>query len=113
LLWLLAELAIIACDVAEVLGTALALHLLLGVPLLAGVGLTALDTDRAGPQGQGFRQVEAIVLGLDRHHRICFAVELVLAGPDWRAVAQGLVPRPRAWPTRRRCCWRSASWAPP
>ena len=96
LLWLLAELAIIACDVAEVLGTALALHLLLGVSLLAGVGLTALDTLIVlGLKGRGFRQVEAIVLGLVATISICFAVELVLVGPDWRAVAQGLVPRPQ------------------
>ncbi|PZP34385.1 MAG: divalent metal cation transporter [Roseateles depolymerans] len=94
--WLLAELAIIACDVAEVLGTALALHLLLGVSLLAGVGLTALDTLIVlGLKGRGFRQVEAIVLGLVATIGLCFAAELVLVGPDWRAAAQGLIPNPQ------------------
>ena len=62
--WLLAEVAIIACDIAEVLGSALAFKLLLGVPLWAGVLLTALDTVIVlGLKGKGFRQLEAIILG--------------------------------------------------
>lgn len=64
-LWVMAELAIIACDVAEVLGGALALHLLLRVTLSWGIAITAFDTVIVlGLQGKGFRQVEAIVLGL-------------------------------------------------
>jgi manganese transport protein len=93
LLWLMAELAIIACDVAEVLGSALALHLLLGVSLLVGIAITALDTVIVlGLQGQGFRRVEAIVLGLVVTIGACFGVELALAGLDWGAVAAGFVP---------------------
>ncbi len=92
-LWLMAELAIIACDVAEVLGTALALHLLFGMSLMSGVALAALDTLIVlGLKGRGFRQVEAIILGLVMTIGVCFAVQLVLVGPDWAAVMQGFVP---------------------
>lgn len=92
-LWVMAELAIVACDVAEVLGTALALHLLFGMSLLAGVGVAALDTVIVlGLKGRGFRQVEAIILGLVMTIGVCYAVQLVLVGPDWAAVARGFVP---------------------
>ncbi|MDP9123803.1 MAG: Nramp family divalent metal transporter [Pseudomonadota bacterium] len=93
-LWLMAEIAIIACDVAEVLGSALALHLLFGVSLALGIVITAFDTLLVlGLKGKGFRQVEAIVLGLVMTIAVCFAIELALAGPDWHAVAAGFVPR--------------------
>jgi manganese transport protein len=92
-LWLMAEVAIVACDVAEVLGSALALHLLFGVSLLAGIAITAFDTVLVlGLQGKGFRQVEAIVLGLIVTISVCFAVELALVGLDWPAMARGFVP---------------------
>lgn len=92
-LWVMAELAIVACDVAEVLGTALALHLLFGMSLLAGVGIAALDTVIVlGLKGRGFRQVEAIILGLVMTIGVCYAVQLFLIGPDWAAVARGFVP---------------------
>ncbi len=92
-LWIMAELAIVACDVAEVLGTALALHLLFGMSLLAGVGIAALDTVIVlGLKGRGFRQVEAIILGLVMTIGVCYAVQLALVGPDWAAVARGFVP---------------------
>ena len=92
-LWLMAEIAIVACDVAEVLGSALALHLLFGVSLLAGIAITAFDTVLVlGLQGKGFRQVEAIVLGLIVTISVCFAVELALVGLDWPAAARGFVP---------------------
>ncbi|ANH68313.1 Nramp family divalent metal transporter [Mitsuaria sp. 7] len=92
-LWVMAELAIVACDVAEVLGTALALHLLFGMSLLAGVGIAALDTVIVlGLKGRGFRQVEAIILGLVMTIGVCYAVQLFLIGPDWVAVAKGFVP---------------------
>ena len=91
--WLLAEVAIIACDIAEVLGSALAFKLLLGVPLWAGVLLTALDTVIVlGLKGKGFRQLEAIILGLVGTIGICFLVQLILIKPDAGAVARGLVP---------------------
>jgi manganese transport protein len=93
-LWLMAEVAIVACDVAEVLGSALALHLLFGMSLVAGIAVTAFDTLLVlGLKGQGFRQVEAIVLGLVATIGVCFAIELGLVGPDWHAVAAGFVPR--------------------
>ena len=92
-LWLLAELAIIACDVAEVLGTALALHLLFDVSLLTGIAITAFDTAIVlGLKGRGFRQIEAIMLGLIITIATCYAIELVMVGPDWLAVAKGMVP---------------------
>jgi manganese transport protein len=92
-LWLMAELAIIACDVAEVLGSALALHLLLGISLLWGIAITAFDTLIVlGLQGQGFRRVEAIVLGLVVTIGVCFAVELAMVGLDWGEVVRGFIP---------------------
>ena len=92
-LWVLAEIAIVATDVAEVLGTALALHLLVGVSLGTGVLVTAFDTLLVlGLKGRGFRQVEAIVLGLMGTIGACFAVELFLVGADWPAAARGFVP---------------------
>ena len=96
-LWAMAEVAIIACDVAEVLGSALALHLLFGVSLALGIVITAFDTLLVlGLKGKGFRQVEAIVLGLVATIGVCFAIELVLVGPDWAAVADGFAPRVEA-----------------
>ncbi len=96
-LWVMAEFAIIACDVAEVLGSALAIHLLLRVPLVAGIVITALDTVIVlGLQGRGFRRVEAIVLALIVTIGVCFAVELSLVGLDWPAVWKGFVPNVHA-----------------
>jgi manganese transport protein len=92
-LWLLAEISIIACDLAEVLGCALAFKLLLGVSLPVGVALTALDTLIVlGLKGNGFRQLEAIVLGLILTVAACLFTELVLVQPDWNAVVAGMVP---------------------
>jgi manganese transport protein len=92
-LWLGAELAIVACDLAEVLGSALALHLLFGVSVPVGIGITALDTVLVlGLQGAGFRRVEAIVLGLVLTIAGCFMVELAMAQPNWLGVAMGFVP---------------------
>jgi manganese transport protein len=92
-LWVLAELAIIACDLAEVLGSALALNLLFNVSLLNGIAITALDTFIVlGLKGKGFRQIEAIVLGLILTIAVCYAVELALVQPDWTEVAKGFVP---------------------
>jgi len=91
--WFLAEIAIIACDIAEVLGSALAFKLLLGVPLWAGVLLTGLDTVLVlGLKGKGFRQLEAIILGLVATIGVCFLVQMILVRPDVGDVARGLVP---------------------
>ncbi len=92
-LWALAELGIVACDLAEVLGGALAFHLLLRCSLATGIAITALDTVIVlALQRQGFRSVEAIVLGLIATIGICFAVELVLVKPAWPEVVRGLLP---------------------
>ncbi len=92
-LWLMAEVSIIACDLAEVLGGALAFHLLLGVPLLFGIVLTILDTFIVlGLQGRNFRTVEAIILGLVITVGACFIVELALIKPFWPDVFAGFVP---------------------
>lgn len=95
--WLLAELSIVATDLAEVLGAALAFHLLLGVSITTGVILTAFDTLIVlALQGANFRRLEAIVLGLIATIGACFFVELVLIGPYWPDVAAGLWP---SWDT--------------
>ncbi len=92
-LWLGAELAIVATDLAEVLGSALALHLLFGISIPVGIAITAFDTVLVlGLQGAGFRRVEAIVLGLVATIAGCFVVELAMSQPNWFGVAMGLVP---------------------
>ncbi|QNE33286.1 divalent metal cation transporter [Sphingomonas sp. NBWT7] len=92
-LWVLCEVAIIACDLAEVLGTAIALKLLFGLPLIAGVCVTALDVFLIlALQRYGFRRLEAFVAALLVVIAACFALELFWAGPDWSAAAAGLVP---------------------
>ena len=92
-LWLGAEFAIVACDLAEVLGGALALHLLFGVSVTTGIVITAFDTLLVlGMQGAGFRRVEAIVLGLVLTIAGCFVVELTMSQPNWFGVAMGFVP---------------------
>jgi manganese transport protein len=97
-LWIMAEVAIVACDVAEVLGSALALHLLLRVSIGVGIAITAFDTLLVlGLQGKGFRQVEAIVLGLIVTIGVCFALELAMVHLDWHEVARGLLIRSDVW----------------
>ena len=92
-LWLLCEIAIAACDLAEVLGAAIALNLLFGIPLLFGVCLTALDVLIVlSMQHRGFRYVEALVVLLILGIAGCFAVELWLARPPLGDVARGFVP---------------------
>jgi len=92
-MWAFAELSIIACDLAEVLGCALAFKLLLGVSLPVGVLLTAFDTLIVlGLQGRGFRQVEAIILALVATIAVCLFAQLALVQADWHAVVQGFVP---------------------
>ena len=93
-LWILCEVAIAACDLAEVLGAAIALQLLFGLPLLWGVCLTSLDVLIVlYMQHKGFRLVEALVIVLILGIAGCFAVELWFARPDMAAMALGLVPR--------------------
>ncbi len=93
-LWILCEIAIAACDLAEVVGAAIALNLLFGLPLVWGVCLTALDVLIVlYLQHHGFRYVEALVIGLILAIAGSFAVELWLAQPDLGAVATGFIPR--------------------
>src|SRR5438093_4173051 len=93
-LWILCEIAIAACDLAEVIGAAIALNLLFGLPLIWGVSLTALDVLIVlFLQQRGFRYVEALVVGLIVAIAGSFAVELWLAGPDLGGVTAGFVPR--------------------
>jgi manganese transport protein len=94
-LWVLCEIAIAACDLAEVLGAAIALQLLFGLPLIWGVCLTSLDVLIVlYVQHHGFRWVEAIVVILILGIASCFAVELYMARPDMRQLASGLIPHP-------------------
>jgi len=92
-LWVACEIAIAACDLAEVLGAAIALNLLFGLPLIWGVTLTALDVLVVlYLQHHGFRYVEALVVGLILAIAGSFGIELWLARPDMGAVAWGFLP---------------------
>jgi len=93
-LWIVCEIAIAACDLAEVLGSAVALKLLFGLPLLAGVLITAFDVLIVlALQGRGFRLVEAFVVTLIASIGACFAYEIFFAHPLWREAAIGFIPR--------------------
>ena len=93
-LWVVCEIAIAACDLAEVLGSAVALKLLFGLPLLAGVIVTAFDVLIVlALQGRGFRLVEAFVVTLIGSIAACFAYEIFFAHPLWREAAIGFIPR--------------------
>jgi manganese transport protein len=93
-LWVLCEIAIAACDLAEVIGAAIALNLLLGLPLIWGVVLTALDVLIVlFLQHRGFRYVEALVVALIVLIAGSFAVEMLLSRPDLAGVAAGFIPR--------------------
>jgi len=92
-LWLLAEVAIAACDLAEVLGTIIALKLLFGIPLLWGCLITASDTFLLlWLQRWGMRQMEAVILALVATIGACFLVQILLARPDMGAVMGGFRP---------------------
>src|SRR5271163_4473623 len=92
-LWVLCEIAIAACDLAEVLGSAIALKLLFGLPLLAGVLLTGLDVLLVlALQGRGFRVLETLVITLILTIAGCFAYEIFFAQPLWMGAARGFLP---------------------
>src|SRR5256714_6924094 len=94
-LWVLCEIAIAACDLAEVIGSAIALNLLFGIPLVAGVLLTAADVLVVlFLQNRGFRYVESLVLGLIILIGACFMYELISSQPSIAAILGGLVPSP-------------------
>jgi manganese transport protein len=93
-LWILCEIAIAACDLAEVIGSAVALNLLFGIPLVVGVILTAFDVLIVlYLQNKGFRYVEALVAGLITIIAFCFIYELLLSRPSIHGIIQGFVPR--------------------
>ncbi|MEO8334393.1 MAG: Nramp family divalent metal transporter [bacterium] len=92
-LWFLCEIAIAACDLAEVIGSAIALNLLFGIALPIGVAITALDVLLLlYLQNKGVRVLEALVITLVATVGVCFAFELVLARPDMAGVAKGFIP---------------------
>src|SRR3989304_3491389 len=87
-LWLLCEIPIVACDLAEVLGSAIGLNLLFGIPIFYGVLVTAADVLLLlGLQRIGIRKMEAFILMLVFTIGVCFVIELFLARPDWGGVA--------------------------
>ncbi|MGA7783793.1 MAG: Nramp family divalent metal transporter [Candidatus Acidiferrales bacterium] len=93
-LWVLCEIAISACDLAEVLGSAIALKLLFGIPLFYGVLFTGADVlIILALQGRGFRWVEALVITLIGTIAVCFAYEIFFARPLWIEAAGGFLPR--------------------
>ena len=94
-LWVLCEIAIAACDLAELLGSAIALQLLFGLPLVWGVCITALDVlVLLFLQGKGFRYVEALVIILVATVGICFAAEILFSRPDVARILSGYLPKP-------------------
>ena len=93
-LWALCEIAIVACDLAEVLGAAIGLKLLFGLPLLWGVLLTALDVLLLlGLSRFGIRRLEAFVIALVATIGACFAIEMLLSRPDVAAILAHVLPR--------------------
>ena len=93
-LWILCELAICACDLAEVIGSAVALNLLFGLPLIWGVCITALDVLAVMYlQNKGFRYIEALVVTLIVTIGGCFLAEVLFARPDLPAMVAGFLPR--------------------
>jgi manganese transport protein len=93
-LWVLCELAIAACDLAELLGSAIALQLLFGLPLVAGVCITALDVlVLLLLQSKGFRYVEALVIMLVGTIGLCFEAEILFSRPDAGGILMGYLPK--------------------
>ncbi|MBI4459729.1 MAG: Nramp family divalent metal transporter, partial [Acidobacteria bacterium] len=89
-LWIFCEIAIVACDLAEVLGSAIGLNLLFGVPLIFGVFITAADVLLLLTLGRyGIRKLEAFIVSLVFIVGMCYVVEIFLARPDWQQIASG------------------------
>lgn len=92
-LWILCEIAIAACDLAEVIGSAIAINLLFGIPLVVGIIITVLDVlVLLLLQNRGFRYLEAFVIGLIFIITCCFIYELLITKPEIAAVLNGLIP---------------------
>jgi manganese transport protein len=93
-LWVLCEIAIAACDLAELLGSAIALQLLFGIPLVWGVCITAVDVlVLLFLQGKGFRYVEALVITLVATVGVCFIAEILFSRPDVGGILLGYIPK--------------------
>ena len=93
-LWVLCEIAIAACDLAELLGSAIALQLLFGIPLVWGVCITAVDVlVLLFLQGKGFRYVEALVITLVATVGVCFTAEILFSKPDTAGILLGYIPK--------------------
>ena len=91
-LWVLCEVAIAACDLAEVIGSSLALQLLFGIPLIWGVCLTALDVLLVlYLQNRGFRYIEALVIALIAVIGICFGLEILFCRPELAGITRGFL----------------------
>ena len=96
MLWVLAEVAIAACDLAEVIGSAIALNLLFGLPLILGVLITAVDVVAIlFLQNRGFRYIEAMVGGLIMVIALCFGYEVIVSNPQVAPMLAGLLPSPQ------------------
>src|SRR5438045_5573282 len=94
-LWVICEIAIAACDLAEVIGSAIALNLLFRLPLLAGVCITSLDVLFVlFLQNKGFRYIEALVITLIVIIGGCFAWEIIASHPNLVGIAKGFAPSP-------------------
>lgn len=92
-LWLLAEMAIIATDIAEVIGTAIGLNLLFGIPLEIGVIITALDVFLIlYLQKLGFRWIEAFIMAMLGLIAVCFVIQIAMSDPVWGEVIKGFAP---------------------
>jgi manganese transport protein len=92
-LWIMCEIAICACDLAEVIGSAIALNLLFGIPLIWGVCITMLDVLAVMfLQNKGFRYIEALIVTLILTIGGCFIAEIIFSRPDVKAVMGGFVP---------------------
>ena len=92
-LWIMCEIAICACDLAEVIGSAIALNLLFGIPLIWGVCITMLDVLAVMfLQNKGFRYIEALIVTLILTIGGCFVAEIIFSRPDVKAVMGGFVP---------------------
>jgi len=95
-LWLSAEIGIVACDIAEVIGAAIALNLLFHIPLTVGVILTGADVLIVlALQSKGFRWIEALIMTLIGSMMVIFGLELAYAHPNWNAALHGFLPTPQ------------------
>lgn len=97
-LWILTELAIMATDIAEVIGAAIALYLLFNIPLILAVFITVLDVFLLLLLTRvGFRKIEALVICLILVILVIFAYQVALSNPDWKGIIEGFIPNSRTF----------------